>query len=416
MELIMENIRCFAGEHRIPVKPLTFLVGENSTGKTTFLAMLSTVLNSDILLSTPRFNQPPYNLGNFNTVATSKGDDTGYLPSIKIGYRHSGGEAVATYMGNSGQTVISKLALNTTDVRLDLTFDTLSTEATFSIRVTNNIEGTVQQFKGLNRNKWGSDLVNTDFMIYTQAINEQSHNPESLNAISQAVRMFMPYRVFFPSKSIAPIRIKPQRTYDEVTREFSPEGNDVPFVLQDVLNDPQKRGILERFGNESGLFSSLDLKMLQGGLGEPRQIAVTNVGQTTPVNLVDVGYGVSQVLPVLIQSILTSPETMLLLQQPEVHLHPRAQAALGTLFVDLVQQNKNQFVVETHSDYILDRVRQEVAKGKIPAEDVSILYFERQGYEAKVYPIDLDENGNILNAPPTYRDFFLREEMNLLSR
>lgn len=405
----MENIRCFAGEHRIPVKPLTLLVGENSTGKTTFLAMLSIVLNSDILPYTPRLNDAPYNLGNFSTVATSRGEETGYFPTIKIGYFLPEGQAVATYTNNGGQAVMSAVSLNTNGGDLDIVFDTLNSKPVCNIRVTYDNRETVEQFSGYQIPSWGFSLTD----LYRELDIKLRPPVEPLFKIFDILDVF---RFVHPTKSIAPIRIKPQRTYDEVTREFSPDGDDVPFVLQDVLNNPQKRELLERFGNEAGLFSSLDLKMLQGGLGEPRQIAVTNIGQTTPVYLVDVGYGVSQVLPVLIQSILTAPETMLLLQQPEVHLHPRAQAALGTLFVDLVATNKNQFVVETHSDYILDRVRQEVAKGKIAADDVGILYFERQGYEAKVYPIDLDENGNILNAPPTYRDFFLREEMNLLSR
>lgn len=409
MELIMENIRCFAGEHRIPVKPLTFLVGENSTGKTTFLAMLSTVLNSSTSSFLPRFNHAPYDIGNFSTLATSYG--TGYSQRIKIGYRLSVGQIVATYINYSGQPVISELSIATPSGSWSFVFDIQSLVPTYSIQSADNNGNITEKSTGfiIPQRLFASGSSISDILI------GQLERINKANGVHIA-EIYEIFDTISHSKSIAPISIKPQRTYDEVTREFSPEGNDVPFVLQDVLNDPQKRGILERFGNESGLFSSLDLKLLQGGLGEPRQIAVTNVGQTTPVNLVDVGYGVSQVLPVLIQSILTSPETMLLLQQPEVHLHPRAQAALGTLFVDLVQQNKNQFVVETHSDYIIDRVRQEVAKGKIPAEDVSILYFERQGYEAKVYPIDLDENGNILNAPPTYRDFFLREEMNLLSR
>lgn len=130
----------------------------------------------------------------------------------------------------------------------------------------------------------------------------------------------------------------------------------------------------------------------------------------------DVGYGVSQTLSIVVESMLIAPERLLLLQQPEVHLHPRAQAALGSLFVDLHANNKKQFVVETHSDYIIDRVRQEVARGRVDSDDVQILYFEKQGLETTVFPIAIDKQGNIVDPPPSYRDFFMEEEMNLLSR
>ena len=132
-------------------------------------------------------------------------------------------------------------------------------------------------------------------------------------------------------------------------------------------------------------------------------------------NLVDVGYGVSQSLPIVVDSVLSPKEQILVVQQPEVHLHPKAQAALGSFFVEQVKEKKN-FVIETHSDYLLDRIRMEVAKKNIKPEDVQIVYLERQGLDVKVHSLSLDDLGNITNAPPGYRAFFLEEEMRLLSR
>jgi predicted ATPase len=113
---------------------------------------------------------------------------------------------------------------------------------------------------------------------------------------------------------------------------------------------------------------------------------------------------------------VTSQRGLLLLQEPEIHLHPRAQAALGSFFSQLVAKKKKEVVIETHSDYLLDRVRLEVANGTIPADKVLILFFDKHGFETHVHQIMLDENGTLLNVPPTYREFFLKEEMNLFSR
>jgi predicted ATPase len=73
-------------------------------------------------------------------------------------------------------------------------------------------------------------------------------------------------------------------------------------------------------------------------------------------------------------------------------------------------------LIETHSDFLVDRVRQEVAKGTISPDKVMILFFDRSKFETTIYPITLDRLGNIENAPLHYREFFLQEEENLFTR
>jgi predicted ATPase len=161
------------------------------------------------------------------------------------------------------------------------------------------------------------------------------------------------------------------------------------------------------------LFNSVEVKRLGENPGDPFQVMVMVAGK--PTNMVDVGYGVSQALPVVIQSVLAAEERLILIQQPEVHLHPKAQASLGSFFVDMVVDAGKHFVVETHSDYIVDRIRQEVAAGKIKPDAVQLLFFEKKGIKTTVYPLTLDEMGNIGDAPPSYRKFFLKEELNLFN-
>ena len=91
-------------------------------------------------------------------------------------------------------------------------------------------------------------------------------------------------------------------------------------------------------------------------------------------------------------------ECAFLLQQPEVHLHPRGQAELASLFVQAFKQSGNRFLIETHSDYIVDRVRISVRKGLLKPDDVSILYFEPRGSAVAVHDMTLDEHGNLLDC------------------
>jgi len=217
--------------------------------------------------------------------------------------------------------------------------------------------------------------------------------------------------------AFAPIRTTPRRTYDRRTDAPRPEGQHVPMVLATLkTSNPRKweelRAELAAFGHESGLFSTVDVRAL-GEESDPFQVQIIING--SPANLTDVGYGVSQVLPLLVDC-LEWTNQLLLIQQPEVHLHPRAQAQIGSFFGYLVRKHGKRFIVETHSDYLVDRVRMDVRDGRhgLRPEDVSILYFERKDAAVSVHAMRIDECGNLLDAPPGYRQFFLEEEKKFI--
>ena len=127
-------------------------------------------------------------------------------------------------------------------------------------------------------------------------------------------------------------------------------------------------------------------------------------------NLVDVGFGISQILPLLAELFRDKGADLFLLQQPEVHLHPSAQAALGTLLCQVAASGR-QLLVETHSDHLLDRVRMDVRDGEtgLAPEDVSVLFFERDDLAVRIHSLRFDQNGNVLDAPLGYRQFFMDE-------
>jgi predicted ATPase len=169
---------------------------------------------------------------------------------------------------------------------------------------------------------------------------------------------------------------------------------------------------LQDFGAKSGLFEEIEIVNKGKKESDPFQIGVKTGGPA--FNLIDVGYGVSQALPILVDILRRAPLSgIFLLQQPEVHLHPQAQAELGTFFAALAGKH-TRFVIETHSDYLVDRVRMEVRRKRLNPGDVSLLYFERGRHGAMIHNLELDRNGSITNPPPGYRQFFLKEEMDLL--
>lgn len=433
MELILENVRCFSGKHIIPIKPLTILVGENSSGKSTVLAALSVVCDSSGYPIHPRFNEAPYNLGNFETIATHKAGRQGYVADFSLGYtqvsieENSITELLATYKNNRGQIELHKLISRGATGEVLLLFDETNKQYLVQL-TTSNEKGQPARF--------AIDLKFDDVAIkeFPRFMNNLgtyiSKGPTERsieNIISQDTTSLLVMSMLTSTTpknkalSIAPIRTKPKRTYDQFTEAFNSEGDHIPFVLARILGEaPSSKqeesliSALARFGAESGLFKNVAVRKLGNKPGAPFQLMVTVGGK--PANLLDVGYGVSQAVPIVVQSILAAKERLLLLQQPEVHLHPKAQAALGSFFVDMVVDGEKHLVVETHSDYIVDRIRQEVAAGKVKPDAVQLLFFEKQGIETTIHPITIDELGNVVDAPPSYREFFLREEMNLLMR
>ncbi|MCE9564362.1 MAG: AAA family ATPase [Planctomycetes bacterium] len=113
----------------------------------------------------------------------------------------------------------------------------------------------------------------------------------------------------------------------------------------------------------------------------------------------DVGFGVSQVLPIVVQSLATTGQ-ILAIEQPEVHVHPRLQAELGDLFVESAAKHGNQFILETHSEHLALRIQRRIREGSVNPEDVCVLYVERGHDGSTVTRIPLDRDGDFTDGFP----------------
>ncbi|MCY3983352.1 MAG: hypothetical protein OXE85_05480 [Roseovarius sp.] len=130
-------------------------------------------------------------------------------------------------------------------------------------------------------------------------------------------------------------------------------------------------------------------------------------------NLLDVGCGVHSILPLVHAITTTDNPSTFLLQQPEVHVHPVSQAELAQY---MVEESPHDYIVETHSDHIVDRLRLCVARRVLQPEKLVILYFENNedGSGTNIHNISVDSQGVPVNPPDTYREFFLTETHRLL--
>jgi hypothetical protein len=422
MRLELRNVRSFCSVPPVDLRPLTLLVGENSTGKTTFLSMLSHVHQALFPSVRPNFNVPPFDLGTYDSIATFKGGSYGRAGEFSVGFtetaRSKERRVVATYESYKGQPQLRELIASGEEGEVTIAVDKESLHCRVSLRIPSKEHA---EFN-FDLKRSTPDLEYPMSYMLQVAVSEslRQKSTTKLDFRDSMQLMHIVRSADGVVTALSPVRTKPRRTYDEFSDEFDPEGDHVPVLLsrlgQDDADSESKALIeaLREFGEDSALYRRIRTKHFGHKPSDPFQIQVTVAGP--PSNLSDVGYGVSQALPIIVQSVLSAKAGRLLVQQPEIHLHPRGQAALGSFFAKLVAREKKQLVVETHSDYLLDRIRLEVARKTLKPEQVQILFFEKPDLETFIHAIGLDERGNVVAAPGSYRRFFLEEEEDLFTR
>lgn len=431
-KLILEGVRCFRSRQEVPLAPLTLLVGENSTGKTTFLA--ATRIAYDLVRgeNEVNFNKEPFNLGSFSDIASYAGGKSGRAMFFDIGIefdsylvdivslkrvtRRDRANLVVSFRQVASHPEASNVCLEFGTHWAALKKEGKSAVLEYEVGENGN-PGAV-----LVSERWGDGDLTRILKSLPYMGNLKPCEGYSNRGVKKALRLFSSLdKLYYRNRpfAFAPVRTKPERTYDPKTDTPRPEGGHIPMVLARMVSEaPSKwkelKESLARFGKASGLFESVTVRRPLGRKeSDPFQLQVKVSGPAT--NLVDVGYGVSQILPILVDTIQGEKGQMFLMQQPEVHLHPQAQAELASFLAQLVKHDRKSFIIETHSDYIIDRVRLDVRDGAgLKPEDVVILYFQREAAGVKIYPIYIDGEGNLVGAPPEYRRFFLEEEKRFL--
>ena len=443
--ITLENFRCFRERQTVRLAPLTLLVGENSTGKTSFLAAVRIASQlADRRWHDPDFKEPPYDLGSFDEIAHHRGGPSRRAESFGLGYeqsrvrlrdgRRSNYRIRCTFTKRASAPSMSKRRIELDDSWLA---EELSKTGTYGARL--GTERGIWQLStdddGVRRDRPLRDYaLEARLARYRYGLRRASFHDGDTPFVPQngappfgdgerrlledIDRLGFKPRQAWPFAS-APVRSKPRRTYDPARPDPDPEGDYIPMYFADMALQSRDEWLavksrLEQFGVAAGLFDEITVRHLGKTGSEPFQIQVRKGDKNlkgTFRNLLDVGYGISQVLPIVTELIASSdPTNLYLLQQPEVHLHPSAQAALGTLFCG-VASSRRQIIVETHSDHLIDRVRMDVRDRttSLKPEDVSLLYFERTGLDVCIHSLRFDKLGNVLNAPPGYRQFFLKE-------
>lgn len=167
-----------------------------------------------------------------------------------------------------------------------------------------------------------------------------------------------------------------------------------------------------------GLIHDFQIKPL-GPHRKEYEVLVRTNPKLPEVKLTDVGFGVSQVLPVIVECFYVPRRSIVIFEQPEIHLHPRVQADLADLFVDAIHAREDsaardcQFIIESHSEHFLRRLQLRIAEDELSNQDAALYFVHTEGAQARIEELDVDQFGNIKNWPD---NFFGDEMADLVAR
>lgn len=455
----LKNFKAFHYLEDIELKPLTLLVGANSSGKSSILQSLLLLKQTSIVGRSGavlKFDGYLTNLGSYATVIsdfdTSRtlewrfsieadvlpADLKQYFPTARVGDRNDGRprtmlSQVCFRFGLSADAERPQLQQLIIDSRLDGMTDEEAAIIKLNgqeprvkcqnLHTPAGIEVDLASVEDIELDRFWPASLRARVKVPVNVPPERwptSNVPVGFfPAIARPISIL--YRLLVGSiEYLGPIRADPRPFYPvEEDPDLGPRGEGtIPFLLRhrdDKIKYSPTPGEEPR---EATLLEALNewLRRMQVTPGltiEPQEQVVYTAAVRSrsvanrPVNLAQVGFGVSQLLPVLVMGLKQSHDGWVLFEQPESQLHPRLQAELGDFLLSVAGAGKTLFV-ETHSDHLVNRIRRRIAEDETGtlSKLVQILFVHAgtdDNPSSYVEPLEVDESGTIVNCPP---DFF----------
>lgn len=226
---------------------------------------------------------------------------------------------------------------------------------------------------------------------------------------------------------LGPLREYPKRTYTWAGEEPADVGMKGELAASAILAARQRgeyispgykrkrRTLEERIAywfKEMGMIHSFTLRQIAKNRKD-YELRVKKSATSPEVLITDVGFGVSQILPVLVLCYYVPEGSVILLEQPEIHLHPSVQAWLADVFIDVVKNRNVQIIVESHSEHLLRRLQRRIAEEQIKADQTALYFCRMDNSASEIEKLDIDMFGDIKNWP---RGFFGDEMGELVAK
>ncbi|AXV17419.1 hypothetical protein CYG48_13310 [Neorhizobium sp. SOG26] len=397
--LRLDHFKAWQTTGDIALKPVTMLLGTNSSGKSTLIQSLlllkQTARSPDrtihLNLGGDEVNDL-FNFGSFEDVFHQSGQGARQF-SIAFDFerpiadRIKKGAFDCTYVQtSSGSVTVQELILQTEGRK----FRAIRREkGAFSILVDDETQP---------RGKGRHYAPERSIAFSADAIAMMDKEGQLVEDLSLAVRRELEEIAY-----LGPLRRKPERDYPWNKTNPGDLGSDGRGAIDALLASALLRGeersyVVDQVSQWLARMKLADrVEVRQNGRSNRYELIVHRDG--IQCNLRDVGIGISQVLPVLVVSFFARSGSTIILEEPEIHLHPLAQATLAELFVEISKKRNIQFIVETHSEHLFRRMQTLIAKQDAAIENTSMYFVEREHKSAALRELEVDDFGRVKNWP-----------------
>jgi predicted ATPase len=415
-KIYIKNYKGFE-EQVVVLKDVNFFVGENSTGKTSILKLIN-IINSREFWFNEEFNNSEVELGYFDEIINRNSADKFFRIGVEVPYdeKSSIRRVLIEFKESKSIPKISQIKYQTDSADYLIKITRKQIHYRTKDRIDSSFLAWAQDF-GFSQKYRKIDMPYYDkvpLFILLSLVESDYDNKHKRSLTPFALEPLLYKRFLW----LAPIRAKAKRIYESYEIRFSPEGEHIPSLLKELFSGSNKKDsarilrILNQFGRESNLYDEISIKKFGAKTASPFEIVVKY--DDTEIKLPNVGYGVSQILPLIVE-ILSSKDYCFAIQQPEVHLHPKAQAAFGSFLYNAAAKDSNTFLIETHSDFTINRFRYSLSKRQKVSVDSQVIFFEREKHTNSISHLEINSDGTFKGGMPnSYREFFIDEELKLL--
>lgn len=428
--IALRNFKCFR-ELDLDLAKITLLTGANSSGKTSLLYGILAPFQSRMYPLYLSPNGKYVNMGDF--IEISFGNSTTHQIGLDISVADSYGEGeIYEFKTNwvidasNNLPTLSALTVTTSYFTLNITRDRVNSQHTVELRLGNeqNAKSRTSELDqalrslidALEKSNSGEGLSEIRFKVaqlYQQDSKGMSTIDTGLRNVLRNISKVIE-RLDDDINFVGSFRHQPDRTYYQKAKSDDKVGQFGEGYIDQILewehNKSDKFRQLKERLRELQLLRTIRSKKLAGGRFELR-VQVQNKGPLC--SLADVGFGISQFLPIIVADLQLSRHSTLLVAQPEIHLHPKIQASLGDYLVRRVKEEHKRYIVETHSEYLLNRIRLALVKGEIAPQDVAVYYFINGEEGTTTYKIEFTTDGQIIGAPSDFFDTYMMDVMNI---
>lgn len=452
--ITIENFKCFKSKTKIDLSKLTLLTGPNSSGKSSIIYSLLGSIQSGEFPFQFSTNGKYVNMGDFKEIVYNHHRKD----KIKISYSFKGGaiSKIDTVWVEDVSNNLPKLfSLNVKAVYFNLLItaknDKFSVDfdydpekdpvakylsADFYKKINTLLSESIKIDRKESKSKKAKKANNGENEDTASDFFEETNSKQNVKGlILNEVPFFQPriaekgsyklkqiidliLKVFTDFDDsinfISSFRLHPDRTYLEQTKSKLKVNNYGDGYLDQIIywetKDKRKFDELIKVVKELNLLESIKSKRLEGGRYE---ISVQVKSGGIHASLSDVGFGISQFLPVIVADLQLDDKSTLFVAQPEIHLHPSIQSSFGDYLISQIKDKSKKYIIETHSEYLINKIRLAIVKGEIAEKDVNVLFIDGQKETDKLSKIVFNKNGEILNAPESFFTTYMIDVMQI---